>query len=74
MKSLHEHNISSSHIEPKEEQRKCLCSNNTGCRCSSLDFNSDYISEDIALDYLASIIVEIFLDMKNDEYNNSTNK
>ena len=50
-------------ITPKAEQRRLLCSNKSVSRCSSLAFNpnQNYVSEDIALDYLASILVEIFL-------------
>lgn len=50
-------------VEPKEGQRWRLCSYNVGIRCPSLDFYADpaTVSEDDALDYLASIIVEIVL-------------
>ena len=54
-------------VEPKEEQRGCLCSNSVNGRCSSLGFNPNSIPEDVALDYLASILVEIFLEQKEHE-------
>ena len=64
MKKLHKgQSNKKSIVESKEEQRRLLCSNKSVSRCSSLAFNpnQNYVSEDIALDYLASILVEIFL-------------
>lgn len=56
-------------IESKEEQRNLLSSNNGVHRCSSLGFNpnSDLISEEVALDYLAGILVRIFLSQQKNE-------
>lgn len=54
---------------PREGQRDFACSNKRSFRCPSLGIkNPNYVSEDVALDYLASIIVEAFLDKKKDEY------
>lgn len=56
-------------IVSKEGQRGFLCSNNkSDKRCPSLGFiNPNQVSEDVALDYLASILVEAFLDKKENE-------
>ena len=54
-------------ITPKEEQRTSLCCNKVVNRCSSLGFNNDNLSEDIALDYLASIVVGIYLNLEYEE-------
>jgi hypothetical protein len=48
----------------KEEQRRRLCSNSVNDRCSSLNFikaNSEFITEEVAIEYLADILVDIFL-------------
>lgn len=56
---------------PEEGQREdFLCSNKKPIRCPSLCIN-DKPSEDAQLDYLASILVEVFLDQKNYERNQS---
>jgi hypothetical protein len=57
-------------IEPKEEQRRLLPCSEVSTRCSSLDFisNSPLVSEDMQLDYLASILVGIFLELKKHGY------
>lgn len=73
MKKLHRYDNGSDtiNIEPKKGQRKkYLCSNSAEPRCPSLGFNpnSPLVSEDIALEYLASILVEIYLEQqKNNE-------
>jgi len=56
-------------IESNEEQRNLLYSNNGVHRCSSLGFNpnSDLISDEVALDYLAGILVRIFLSQQKNE-------
>lgn len=51
-------------IDFKEEQRGRLSSNNVNVRCSSLDFldtSAENVTEDMILDYLASIISDIYL-------------
>lgn len=71
MNSLHkgikpEHEIFNS----KEEQRKPLCSNNDAGRCSSLDINSNspLVSKEMAFDYLAEILVAIFLELEHESF------
>ena len=55
-------------IESKEGQRGLLRSSKVVNRCPSLGINPNEVSEDVALDYLASILAEAFLDRKEDEY------
>jgi len=69
MRKLHNKLIVDKIIAPKEGQRDLLCSNNESIRCPSLGFNSNNVSEDVSLDYLASILVEAFLDKKENERN-----
>lgn len=74
MNVLHKSLISEENIEPSKGQRELLCSNKDSHRCpflGSIINNSD--SEDVALDYLAKILVEAFLD-KQDYERNNTNK
>jgi hypothetical protein len=60
-------------LENKEEQRNLLCCNKGSSRCSSLQFNSNspLVTEDIAMDYLAGVLVKIFLYHKNRERSKS---
>ncbi len=52
-------------VESKEEERRLLCCNKANVRSSSLGFNSNTLeSEKMQLDYLASILVEIFLEQQ----------
>ena len=54
----------------KEEQRNLLCRNKGSDRCSSLDSikpNSKFITDEIAIEYLADILVDIFLLLKSDD-------
>lgn len=67
MELLHEHNTQSVQIESKEEQRACLCSNNTDCRCSSLDFNNLTASEEDKLLYLFDTLIEAYIEIKKYE-------
>lgn len=67
MKTLHEHiNNTDSNVEHEEEQRRCLCSNNTGARCSSLYLSETEKSELIEnkLQQLAQILIELYLKQK----------
>ena len=50
-------------VELKEGERGRLCSNNVNGRSPSLSFNSNspLVTEDMAIDYLASLIVEAYL-------------
>lgn len=59
----------------KERQRNLLSRNKGSSRCSSLDFNPNEVPVDVALNYLASIMVELYMDELDDESNNpSINK
>ena len=55
-------------LEPKEGQRRLLSGDKVLNRCPSLDFNPNHesVSDEIALDYLASILAEIFLALHNE--------
>lgn len=50
-------------VELKEGERGRLCSNNVNGRSPSLSFNSNspLVTEDMAIDYLAGLIVEAYL-------------
>lgn len=50
-------------VECKSGERRSLSSNEADVRSPDLEFNSnrEIISEDVAIDYLASILVEIVL-------------
>lgn len=52
------------HVESKEGERGPLSSSKANVRSPSLEFtpNTEFTSEDAALDYLASILVEVYLD------------
>ena len=55
---------------PKDGQRDFACSNKRSFRCPSFGIkNNNYVSEDVALDYFAGILVEAFLDKKEYERN-----
>lgn len=51
-------------VESKEGERGPLSCNKVNVRSPSLEFtpNTEFTSEDAALDYLASILVEVYLD------------
>lgn len=68
----HHYNTGSKDFDSNEGERRCLSRNNTGTRSPSLDFNpnAEMVSRDAALDYLASILVEIFLNMEHDRKSN----
>ena len=55
-------------IEFNEEQRNLLCSNKGSDRCSSLNFNNIDDPIEASLDYLASILVQAYLESKNIEH------
>ena len=69
MNELHANDITDNNFVPEEGQRDLACSNKKSVRCPSSGFNPNEVSEDEALEYLASILVEAFLDKKADEYN-----
>lgn len=60
-------NVSDLPLVSKEEQRTLLRSSKGDSRCSSLGVNNLTSSKEIELDTLASILVEIFLDLNNHE-------
>ncbi len=67
MKMLHKHiKNTGSNVEHEEEQRKCLCSNSTGTRCSSLNLSEQEKSELIEnkLQQLAQILIELYVMQK----------
>lgn len=66
MKKLHERFNNDINFIPEEGQRDLLCSNKKSFRCPSFGINN---TEDVALDYLAKVLVEAFLDKKEYEYN-----
>ena len=67
MNKLHIKSISDINFVPKEGQRDLMCSNKKSLRCPSFGINPNNVSEDVALDYFASILVEAFLDKKEYE-------
>jgi len=60
-------------FEPKEGQRRLLSGDKVLNRCPSLDFNPNdpLISKEMALDYLSSILVRIFLAQQKHEQKSS---
>ena len=66
--------ITGNQVEPNEGERTLLSSNESDQRSPFLGFldtSSDNVSDDMILDYLASIIADIYLDQT---YGNTTNK
>ena len=54
------------YLDPKEEQRRFLPSSKISNRCSSFGLpNSNELTEDAAIDCLARILVEIFLEQEH---------
>ena len=70
MKRLHKgsQNIGTK-VESKKGARGPLCSNKANVRAPFLDFipNAPFVSEKMQLDYLADILVRIFLERKKHE-------
>lgn len=71
MNTLHKSIISEKNFEPKKGQRELLCSNKDSLRCPFLGFNNNN-SEYVALDYLAKVLVEAFLDKQDYERNKTS--
>lgn len=69
MKELHKSKkITQIQVEPKEGERKLLCSNESDQRSPFLGFldtSSDNVSKDMVLDYLGHIIANIYLNQTN---------
>ena len=61
-----EKNISEANVESKEGERQLLSCNKANGRSPFLEFisNSPLVTEEMQLDYLASILVAIFLEQK----------
>ncbi len=56
----------------KEGQRDSMCSNKESYRCPSLSIiNPNLVTDDEALEYLANILVEIYLYQKRNEHTKS---
>lgn len=72
IKKLHIKLIDNKNFEPKEGQCDGLmCSNKKSItHCPSFGFNIN--SEDVALDYLAKVLVEAFLDKQEYERNKTS--
>ena len=68
MNTLHNKVEHKMQVKPEEGLQAILCSQ----RESSSSFNNNFISENDALDYLAEILVEAFLD--NRKYNGKKSK
>ncbi|MBA3733380.1 hypothetical protein H0W91_03320 [Patescibacteria group bacterium] len=73
MSKLHNKPIDDNIFVPKEGERGLLCSNKKSFRSPSFGIETDLLltNENVALDYLASILVEAFLDKKEYEHNQS---
>lgn len=67
--------IDNKNFEPREGQCDSLmcCNKKSITHCPSLGFINNNDSEDVALDYLAKVLVEAFLDKEEYERSN-TNK
>ena len=72
MDTLHDKQNNDHFFVPEEGQRGLLCSNKKSFRCPSFGINTSE-QEDVALDYLASILVKAFLDKKEYERKISNN-
>ncbi len=67
MDELHINSIDKNFV-PEEGHRNLMCSNKESIRYPSSGItNTNHSSEDVALDYLAGILVEAFLDKKNSD-------
>lgn len=68
MRSQHKCHIDTDNkgLESKKGERRRLCCNNVSSRSPFLEFksNSPLVTEEMQLDYLASLIVAIFLEQK----------
>lgn len=70
MKKLHNEQSSKINFHPKEEEQASLCSNNQSIGSSSLGFksNSPFVTDEMLLDYFASIIVSLCIeDIEHDD-------
>ncbi len=67
MKELHNKDEYSTQMKPEGGLQASLCSNNVLSCSSPLGFTNSFSSDDEAIDYLADILVEAFLDQKKYE-------
>lgn len=73
MKELHNKDEHDGQLNPEGGLQSSLCSNIVpSCRTPSGFNNSNFISEDDALDYLAEVLIGAFLDHKKRHANKST--
>jgi hypothetical protein len=70
MKELDNTDAYSTRLKPKGGLQASLSSNNVLSCSSPLGFTNSFSSDDEAIDYLADILVEAFLDQKKYETNN----
>jgi len=72
----HKKSVNDNNFVPEEGQRDFLCCNKKSFRCPSLDSypNTSEMPKEVALDYLAAILVKIFISLENDEYTSRNNK
>lgn len=58
------------YLDPKEEQRRFLPCSKISNRCSSFGLpNSNELTEDAAIDCLARILADIFLEQEHEQRN-----
>ncbi len=75
MEELHNTDEHSTQQKPEGGLQASLCSNNVLSCSSPLGFiSSSFISEDDALDYLAEVLVDTFLDHKKRNANATSQK
>lgn len=74
MRELHNKVNDENELIPKEGQRALLCSNKKSLRCPSLSITQpNKVTKEDALDYLASILVQAYLEYKKNAPNNKIN-
>lgn len=75
METLHNKVEYGTQMNPEGGLQATLCSNEVPSCSTPLGFiNSNFVSEDDALDYLAEVLIETFLDHKKQYANESTKK
>ena len=67
MKELHNKDEYSTQMKPEGGLQASLCSNNVLSCSSPLGLTNSFSTDDEAIDYLADILVEAFLDQKKYE-------
>lgn len=72
---LHKRDNRDISVEPNEGERTLLCSNRSGLRSPSLDFdpNSPLITEEFLVDHLIDILIEGFLAILENDSEKSSN-